>query len=597
MALPNPPTPLVKPQERLVVQEIEPPPVRTRNLRALWLIARWWLSNQWLRLTGQMTDAQYARRMRELFESLGGLWLYIGQMLALRVDVLSRAVAHELADLEVKRRGFAFAQVRRIVEEDMGQPLDQVFESFTEKPFSAEIAGQIHGAKLRREGINVAVKVQRPHIAKVYQLDLALIHFLVRTAHRFGLWPHLRLEEMAWELEQVVREQLDYRFEASQARMLKKVLKSHGVFVPKVYRVYCTHRVMVQQFFRASLMADYVRKRRAEPETARLWLLENGIDRKKLGRRLLDSLMRQIFEENQYHGDLSPAHIVLFRDGVFGFVDFGSCTFTEVEYLNRFRLFVRSLATRDYAKAADLCFLLCAYLPPIDMEAVKDEVIQCLRAWAVRTSVPELPYEEKSLHNATVEVVRVLWRHRCAMSWTFMRIRQAITTLDESLAHLLPEIDYTRYLQRYFRKADERSLRSFVKRNPIAQALNAAATTIQIQERISEYTMFQGSLVRRHAQVFQGRTNKVAYVMATLAGQLATFCFVLGAAGTVAYLGQHRPEWLVAHANTDALALAKLVPRLDRGTWMLALCLDAYLMYGFFKLRSRLGQAEVRADE
>lgn len=597
MALPNPPSPLVKPHERLLVQTVERPPDRKRNLRALKTLFVWWIEGLYLTATGQMNDGLYARRMRAVFERLGGLWLQIGRMLALRVDVLSREVAEELGELEVKRKGFDFTQVREIVEREMNQPLEQVFESFQEKPFATDVEGQIHGAKLRREGINVAVKVQRPFIEETYQLDLKLIRALVGAATWLGLWPHLRLEEMAWELEQVAREHLDYRFEAAQARTLKKSLKDQGVFIPKVFATHCTKRVMVQQFFRASLMADYVRKSRTEPETARLWLLDNDIDRKKLGYKLLNSLMRQIFEDNLYHGDLSPSHIVLFREGVFGFIEFGSCSFTEVEYLNRFRLFVRSLATRDYAKAADLCFLLCAYLPPIDMEAVKDEVIQCLRAWAVRTSVPELPYEEKSLHNATVEVVRVLWRHRCAMSWTFMRIRQAITTLDESLAHLLPEIDYTVYLSRYFKKADARSLQHFVRKNPIAQALNAAATTIQIQDRINEYTMFQGSLVRRHAQVFQGRTNKVAFVLATLAGQLAVFCLVLLVLGIIAYLGQHRPEFLLAHASPDMLDLAKRIPRLGRETWMLALVLDAYLMYGFWRLRHRLSQAEVRADE
>lgn len=580
-----------------MLQEYEPPPPNMRNLRAIHTMVSWWLSGVWLTLTRQMTPALYAKRLRNLIERLGGLWLQIGHLLALRVDVLSREVAGELAEMKDGQKGFAFFQVKKIVEAELGQPMEEVFETFQEKPFAPKVGGQLHSATLKREGIRVAVKVQRPYIEEIYKQDLAAIRFAVRISSYLNLWPHLRLEEMAWELEQTVRESLDYRFEAAQAREMKESLQEHGVRIPKVITRYCSKRIMVQQFFRASLMADYVRKRRTDPEKARLWLLENGIERKKLGKRLLDSLMRQIFEENNYHGDLNPAHIVLFRDSEFGFVDFASCSFTEVEYLNRFRLFMRSLATRDYAKAADLCFLLCAFLPPIDMEMVKDEVIQALRAWAVRTNVPELPYSEKSLHNATLEVVRVLWRHRCAMSWTFMRIRQAITTLDESLSVLVPDINYTEYLNKYFRKADGRSMRAFVKRNPLAQAVNAVATTIQIQDRINEYTMFQGSLMRRHAQVFQGRTNKVAFVLGTLAGQMATFCFVLFGVMGIAYLGQHRPDILLQYASADYLAVSKIIPRLDRATWALAAVLNLYLLRGFWRLRSRLSQAEIRADE
>lgn len=578
-----------------MIQEVEAPPSPMRNLRAVTLMVRWHLGYLWLSLIGRMSPAIHGRRMRRLFEQLGGMWIHIGRLLALRVDVLSTELAGQLHDIHAPSRGFSFEQVRRIVEEELGAPLESVFESFQERPFSVEPAGQIHSARLRIEGVQVAVKIQRPYFMDVCRQDLSLIRSLVRLASWIGLWPHLRLEEMAWELEQVVREDSDYRFEAAQARNLKKSLKKQGIFIPRVFTRYCSRRVMVQEFFRAALMGDYLRKRRADPLKANEWLLENEIDRKVLGRRLLDSLMRQIFEDNLYHGDLSPEHIVLFRDSRVGFVDFGACTFTEVEYLNRFRLFVRSLATRDYAKAADLCFLLCAYLPPIDMEAVKEEVVQCLRAWAVRTNVPELPYAEKSLHNATVEVVGVLWRHRCAMSWTFMRIREALTTLDESLSELLPEINYTRYLKRYFRQAEGRSLRAFVRKNPMAQILSATASAFQIQDRVNEYTMFQGSLIRRHAQVFQARTNKVAYVLSILAGQVGILIVALFILTMGAFLGQHKPEYLISSLSADARALANRLPHFDQWTWVLALLFELYILKGFWDLRSRLSQAEIRS--
>ena len=93
---------------------------------------------------------------------------------------------------------------------------------------------------------------------------------------------------------------------------------------------------------------------------------------------------------------------------------------------------------RDYSKAADLAFMLCAVLPVIDIEAVKEDVIHALRAWATRTLVSDLPYDERSLDGATAEIVAVLRRHKCTMKWGWLRIHRAMATLDQIAAHEWP---------------------------------------------------------------------------------------------------------------------------------------------------------------
>ena len=84
--------------------------------------------------------------------------------------------------------------------------------------------------------------------------------------------------------------------------------------------------------------------------------------------------------------------------------------------------------------------------------------MRALRAWATRTLVRELPYHDKSLDNATIEVVKILVAYRCTMEWAWLRIHRALTTLDMSLIYLYPEVNYTRMLQRYFRNAERRRL-------------------------------------------------------------------------------------------------------------------------------------------
>ena len=177
-------------------------------------------------------------------------------------------------------------------------------------------------------------------------------------------------------------------------------------------------------------------------------------------------------------------------------------------------MFIRALATRDYAKAGDLCLMLTASLPNIDTEEVKEKLIQALRAWATRTLVRELPYHDKSLDNATIHVVMILVGYRCTMEWAWLRIHRALTTLDTSLIYLYSDVNYTRMLQRYFQAAERRRMKAMLGIEMVRRSLNAYAQGLDIQDRVNEYTLFQGTLVRRHAQVFRGATTKVAAVMA-----------------------------------------------------------------------------------
>ena len=257
--------------------------------------------------------------------------------------------------------------------------------------------------------------------------------------------------------------------------------------------------------------------------------MENNIDPRLVARRLLGSMFRQILEDNLYHGDMRPGNIVLLRNSRVAFIDFRTVYFTEREYLQRYRLFIRALATRDYAKAADLAFMLCAILPVVDIELAKERVIRALRAWATRTLVKELPYNERSIDHATAEVVRVLYQCRITMEWFWLRIHRAMSTLDVSLAVLRPDLNHTKQTLSYFRRANRRSLSQMVGPGLYARTLGSVRTAMEIQERVNEYTMFQSALIRRHAQVFQGATNKFADIFAAVVSVLTVAILVPGA--------------------------------------------------------------------
>jgi ubiquinone biosynthesis protein len=592
------PTRLVEAGARPPVRIVAPlAPSRGRGVqvcRAFLALGLWMLGRK---LTRRLEPRALGVRLRTLFEGLGGLWLHAGHLLSLRIDIFSREVCEELALLQGQRDGFPAAEARRILEEDLGGPVARYFDHFSDVPFAVAPIAQVHRARLRLEQRWVAVKIQQPHIDEVFARDLTHISRLVRVIIWLRIRPHLLWEFALDELAEQTTQLLNLHYEASAIRRMRKRLRGKRLQVPDIYGRYCGRRVLVTEFIHAALMADVLALATTEPVRLDAWLTENAIEPRRVARRLIFSTLRQILEHNLYHGDPSPGHLVLLRDSKLALIEFTSATFTEREYLDKFRLFLKALATRDYAKAADMSFMLCASLPNIDTEEVKAELVRALRAWATRTLVKELPYREKSLDNAFIEVLRVLVRYRCTMAWGWLRIRRALMTLDLSLAHLHPDVNYTRVLQQYFEQAEARAIDGLLGPQIVRRSIAGYLTALDIQDRVNEYTMFQGALVRRHAQVFQASTNKAAAVFATIMGEVSLLLAVAVGASLVVYLSQQYPDRVAPWLGPQLTALIARVPRLDPAVWAVVALVLGYSAWSLFSLRRRLRQKDVRPHE
>ncbi len=587
------PTRLIDPSRRprLIIADVRPPS-RLRTLSVFAALLSFLYALAILRVKGRLDSGTAGALLRERFEQLGGLWLKAGQLLSLRIDLFPQPFCQELAKLQNRAVGFPTLLARQIIEADLGAPIEQYFDEFGERPFAVASIGQVYRARLRQEQVYVAVKVQKPYAPEMFARDLVFIRWVVRLLQILRFRAHMRWDLGYEELCAVMKEELDFHYEASSIRRMRKSLRGHRIYVPRLFSRYSSKRVLVTEFIHAVLMADYIKVADTDPQYLAAWLHENNVDPRKVAKRLIHSIFRQLLENNLYHGDLHPGNIVLLRDSRIALIDFGSTNFTEREYLQKFRMFIHALATRDYAKGGDLCLMLTASLPNIDTEEVKEKLVQALRAWATRTLVRELPYHDKSLDNATIHVVTILVSYRCTMEWAWLRIHRALTTLDTSLIYLYPDVNYTRMLGRYFQGAERRRLKAMLGPEMVRRSLNAYALGLDIQDRVNEYTLFQGTLVRRHAQVFRGATGKLAAVMALFAQLIRTAFAVAGAFGVLLFFHQHERLAVAPLLGPQLSGLLARVPHLDRGVWIVLTASYAYLLLLIVKVRKRLRERE-----
>ncbi len=141
--------------------------------------------------------------LRQALERLGPTFIKLGQVLSLRADLVGEDVSKEFAKLQSEAPPFPYEEAREIIKSELGDYPDKLFKSFDEKPIAAASLSQVHRALLS-DDMEVAVKVQRPHIKKIIGLDIDILFLLARLSERFI--PKSRI----YQPQRIVREFSDW---------------------------------------------------------------------------------------------------------------------------------------------------------------------------------------------------------------------------------------------------------------------------------------------------------------------------------------------------------------------------------------------------
>jgi len=278
---------------------------------------------------GGSTTAR-GRHLREMLDELGPTFVKFGQLLSTRPDVVPPDIIAELRGLQDDVRPFPYADVERVVTEDLGQPIERLFMEFDEAPLAAASIGQVHRATLPN-GKRVVVKVQRPNAPRQIEADLALMYQAARLAReRIRALDFIDANEIVDEFARSIRQELDYRLEGRNADVFHRNFAGHPhVAIPKVYWSYTRSRVLTLEYLDGVQLADLELEH---------WPLEQ---RRKLAYLIAETWMTMIFRHGFFHGDPHPANIMVLSPERIGLVDFGlSGKLTDDDMSKLTRLFI-----------------------------------------------------------------------------------------------------------------------------------------------------------------------------------------------------------------------------------------------------------------
>ena len=269
----------------------------------------------WDRLTGANRGKKRQRRAKWLVDrliNLGPTFIKIGQSLSTRADLIPLEYIEQLTQLQDRVPEFNSQEAIRVIETELGQPLDNLFASFTVSPLACASLGQVHRARLL-SGEEVVIKVQRPNLEGLFNLDFELLHRLTRWLNIFPVVKKYNLEAIYQEFFELLFQEIDYIHEGKNADRFRENFKNYPqVKVPLVYWQYTTRKVLTLEYVPGIKVDD------------RETLLANGINVDGIIQLGICSYLKQLLQDGFFQSDPHPGNMAVSQEGELIFYDFGT---------------------------------------------------------------------------------------------------------------------------------------------------------------------------------------------------------------------------------------------------------------------------------
>jgi predicted unusual protein kinase regulating ubiquinone biosynthesis (AarF/ABC1/UbiB family) len=251
----------------------------------------------------------------QIFEVLGqmkGAAMKVGQVASF-VDTgafppeFQERIQAKLAELRDAAPRVPFEKMRKVVEDDLGERLEDAFDEFGEEAVAAASIGQVYRARLR-DGRDVAVKVQYPGVAQAVRADLQNLGLIMRVAKRIA--PGMDAKAMTREIRERLSDELDYEHEAQQHRAFARSWRGHPfIYVPPVVTHLCGEHVLVTEWVDGAGFEEVKAMDRAA--------------RDRFGEIVFRFFFGSLYRNGHFSGDPHPGNYRLMADGRVAFIDFG----------------------------------------------------------------------------------------------------------------------------------------------------------------------------------------------------------------------------------------------------------------------------------
>ena len=364
-------------------------------------------------------------RLRSALEELGPTFIKFGQILSTRPDFLPPAFIKELAKLQDQVPSFGAVQARETVEQELNKSIDELFKKFKRKPIAAASLSQVHKAVLPN-GEVVAVKIQRPNIREIIELDIEILENLAgilenRLHNGWFYRPKLIVEE----LKKAIRREIDFINEAHNFEKFRINFKEvEYIQSPKIYWEMTTAKILTMEFIEGVKINEITQDK-----------YKNVFDARKVAKRGAEVILKQVLEDGFFHADphpanlfvLPPATIVMLDVGMVGYLD-------EKTIVNGVKL-LQAIVDKNLDQVMNSLRNLGIIIKEIDKNLFRQDLAELFGRYL------GIPLKNLEISKVNQDILRVMARYNLALPANLVLTLKALSMTETTGKQLDPDFD------------------------------------------------------------------------------------------------------------------------------------------------------------
>jgi predicted unusual protein kinase regulating ubiquinone biosynthesis (AarF/ABC1/UbiB family) len=379
----------------------------------------------WNKFTGNNSSRRRHRIAKWLVRNildLGPTFIKIGQALSTRADLIPIEYIQEFSQLQDRVPPFSSDLAIAVIEQELGKPVTTLFAEFNPTAIAAASLGQVHKARLHT-GEEVVVKVQRPGLAMLFNLDFEILHRLVRWLNRLIKdLKKFNLEAIYREFFELLYLEIDYIHEGKNADRFRSNFKAYQrVAVPKVYWQYTTSKILTLEYLPGIKIDD------------RSTLEASKIDTQEVIKLGITCYLKQLLEDGFFQSDPHPGNMAVSQRGDIIFYDFG--TMAEVKTIAKDQMVKTFFAVlkKDTDEVVETLIYMGLIEPVADMTPVKRMIAFMLEEFR------DKPVDVRAFEQITDEIYSIFEQQPFRLPPQMTFIVKSLTTLDGIARALDPQ--------------------------------------------------------------------------------------------------------------------------------------------------------------
>jgi len=429
------------------------------------------LIGQWREETPPLGAPQ---RLRLALEELGPTFIKLGQVLSTRPDLIPPAYVAELAKLQDSVPPEPWEPIQERIETELGAAITELFADFDEVPIAAASLAQVHPATLRN-GTAVVLKVQRPGIKEVIDVDLEILQDVAQLLEgRVSLARMYDLPEIARQFATTLRMELNFHREAHNAERFRGNFSDNPyLYVPEVIWPFTTRRVLVMERI-AGIKIDNIEA-----------LDDAGYDRHQIAVHAAQMVLKEVLEDGFFHADPHPGNFFVMPGEVIGAMDFGMVGRLSYRLrTNLTRLYI-AIVQMDEQSIVDQLIRMGATTPDVDRVGLQQDLARLLRKYR------GLPLEAIQAQEVMEDATPLAFRHHLRLPSELWLLGKTLAMLEGVALKLDPGFDIIAFSKPYVRRF---LLQMLLPRNLAPQLLKAGgdwSELISLLPRIGSQLLIQ----------------------------------------------------------------------------------------------------------